>query len=136
MPQNVTAFKVTPPSGIDCIIVVNWNPPINADASLIEQYMVESPSGNHTTTTTKIAVALFIHHCEVGANTYIKIHAIDSCGRNGVSSDDNITDLIRVANNSLEGVTTQQIPTTDVQSKFNNGVWSSSRNIGKLYTKH
>ena len=121
MPQNVTAFKVIPPSGNDCIIVVNWNPPINAkpNTSLIQQYVVviESPSGNHTTTTTKIAVALFIHHCEVGANTYIKIHAIDSCDRNGVSSDNNITDLLEVANKTLGSITTQQIPTTEEQRK-------------------
>ena len=110
----MSAFKVIPSSGDDCIIVVNWNPPSNANTSLVKQYMVESPSGNHTTTKTAIAVALLIHHCNVEADTLIRIHAIDSCDRNGASSNNNITELLEVANSSI---TTEQSPTTKDQRR-------------------
>ena len=117
MPQDVTAIKVTPSTGDVCIIVVNWNPPSNVNISLVEQYMVESPSGNHTTTKTAIAVALLIHRCNVGADTLIRIHAIDPRSRNGASSDNNVTELLEVANNSSGSITTEQSPTTRDQCR-------------------
>ena len=118
IPQDVSAFKVTPSSGDDCIIVVNWNPPSNANTSLVKQYMIESPSVDYMTTKTAIAVALLIHQCEVGSNTHIRIHAIDSCNRNGTSSDNIITDLLETTNNSSGGVTTQQNPIAEGLGKL------------------
>jgi hypothetical protein len=112
MPQNVTAFEITPPPGDNCIIVVNWNPPNNTNTSLVKQFKVESPAGNFTTNTarTEIAVALVAHHCEDGSNARIKIQAIDSCGRDGASSSDSIvivTELLAEENSS--SVTTQHL---------------------------
>ena len=110
MPQNVTAFEITPPPGDNCIIVVNWMPPNNTNISLVEQYKLESPAGNFITKTarTEIAVALLAYHCEDESNARIRIHAIDSCRRNGASSNDSIvivTELIE--RNSSLSVTTQ-----------------------------
>ena len=111
MPQNVTAFEVTPPPGDNCIIVVNWMPPNNTNISLVKQYKLESPAGNFITYTarTEIAVALLAHHCENGSNARIRIHAIDSCDRNGASSNDSIViaELIERNVNSSSSVTTQ-----------------------------
>ena len=118
-PQGVSAIKVIPPSEDDCIIVINWNPPSNVNTSLVKQYMVESPSGNQTTTA--IAVALLIHHCVVGSDTHVRIHAIDSCDRNGFSSDNVISELLEASSNSSGIVTTQDIvtPTTSGLRELN-----------------
>ena len=110
MPQDVTAFEITPPPGDNCIILVNWIPPSNTNSSLVKRYNLESPAGNFITKTarTEIAVALLAHHCENGSNARISIHAIDSCGRNGASSNDSIvivTELLE--RNSSSSVTTQ-----------------------------
>ena len=112
MPQDVSAFKVTPPLGYDCIIVVNWNPPSNADASLVERYMVKSPSGNFTTTRTAVSV---IYDCEVESNAQIGIHAVDSCGRGGASSQNILVKLLETSSNSSGSVTTEQNPITEEQ---------------------
>ena len=69
--------------------------------SLVKQYMVQSLSGNHTTTA--IAVALLIHHCAVGSDTHVRIHAKDSCDRDGFSSDDVIS-----ASSNSSGIITMQ----------------------------
>ena len=107
----MTAFEITPPPGDNCIILVNWIPPGNTNSSLVKQYRLESPAGNFVTKTprTEIAVALLAHHCENGSNARISIHAIDSCGRNGASSNDSIvivTELLADRNFS-SSVTTQ-----------------------------
>ena len=117
IPQDVTAYIVTPSSGDDCIIVVSWKPPSNINMTLLRHYMVESLSGNFTTTKPAIAVALVNNHCqpELLMNTSIRIHAIDYCDRNGASSDNVITKLLEVARNSTGSVTihsTQTEPTT------------------------
>ena len=109
MPQNVTAhvFEIPPPPGDNCIIVVSWIPPNNANSSLVKQYKLESPAGNFITKTprTEIAVALLAHHCENGSNARISIHAIDSCGRNGASSNDSIVTVTELLDSSI--ITTQ-----------------------------
>ena len=117
MPQDVTAFEITPSPGDNCIIVVNWNSPSNANTSLVKQYKLESPAGNFTTKTarTEIAVALLAHHCKNESDAYIRIHGIDSCGRNGASSNDSIviiTELLEGTNNSLLSITTQHMNPT------------------------
>jgi hypothetical protein len=110
MPQKVTAFEITPSSpGDNCIIVVNWIPPINTNTSLVKQYKLESPAGHFTTKEprTEIAVALLAHHCEDGSNARIKIHAIDSCNRSGASSNDSIVIVTELLADS-SSVTTQR----------------------------
>ena len=110
MPRNVTAFEITPPPGDNCIILVNWIPPSNTNSSLVKRYNLESPAGNFTTKTTrtKIAVALLAHHCENGSNARISIHAIDSCGRNGASSNDSIVIVTELLNSSSSVTTVTQ----------------------------
>ena len=74
--------------------------------------MVESPSGNVTTTRTTVSV---IYDCEVESNAQIRIYAVDSCDRNGPSSDNIISELLETTNNSSGIVTTQHgiiTPTT------------------------
>ena len=107
MPQHVTAFEITPSPGDNCIIIVNWFPPSNANTSLVKQYKLESPAGNFTTNTarTEIAVALLAHHCEDESNSRIRINAIDSCGRSGASSNDSIVKITEFLDSS--SVTTQ-----------------------------
>ena len=108
IPQDVSAFEVTlPSSGDNCIIVVNWNPPINANISLVKRYTVESSS--------------VIFHCQVELNAEIEIRAIDSCGRGGASSSDNIIAIVDVLEtaNSSKSVTTDQPSTTDEQRWLN-----------------
>ena len=107
VPQHVTAFEITPPPGDNCIIVVNWMPPSNTNSSLVKQYQLESPAGNFITKTarTEIAVALLAHHCEHGSNARISIHAIDSCGQNGASSNDSIVTVTELLDSLT--VTTQ-----------------------------
>ena len=120
IPQDVTAYKVTPSSGDDCIVVVNWKPPSNINMTHLKHYMVESPSGNFTTTKTANAAALLIHHCRVKSNTSITIHAIDRCDRNGVSSDNITIELLGLPSNPSR--TTEAKPE---QHEFKNGMYIS-----------
>ena len=112
IPQDVSAFKVSPSSEGNCIIVVNWNPPSNANTTLVKQYMVESPFGNLTTMKTAVSV---IYDCEVESDAQIGIYTVDSCDRDGASSDNSIAELLETTNNS-SGIVTMQpgiiIPTT------------------------
>ena len=74
--------------------------------------MVESPSGNFTTTRTAVSV---IYDCEVELNAQIEIHAVDSCDRNGTSADNTISELLDTKNNSSGIITTPRViipPTT------------------------
>ena len=125
-PQDVTAFEITPPPGDNCIILVNWMPPNNTNTSLVKQYKLESPAGNFITKTprTKIAVALLAHHCENGSNARISIHAIDSCGRNGASSNDSIVTVTEVLDSSI--ITTQH-------SIFTPGGLGDQRELANYY---
>ena len=106
-------FEIPPAPGDDCIIVINWMPPNNTNISLVKQYQVEleSPAGNFITKTarTEIAIALLAHHCENGSltNARVSIHAIDSCGRNGASSNDSIVTVTEILDSSIVTTATQ-----------------------------
>ena len=78
----------------------------------MKHYVVESPSGNLTTTKTAVSV---IYDCEIESNAQIRIYAVNSCDRDGASSDNTIAELLETTNNSSGSVTTQHsiiTPTT------------------------
>ena len=108
MPQDVSAIKVTPPLEDSCIVVVNWNPPSNANTSLVKKYVVESPSRNLTTTVTIDSV---VYECGMESSHQVRIHAIDSCDRSGASSDSTIAELLQVT----RSVSTSQSSATEEQ---------------------
>ena len=110
MPQNISASKVTPPSGDDCITVVNWTPPGNINANLVKHYTVESPNINSTTSATTVCI---IYSCEAESNAQIGVRAMDYCGRDGAASDNLLAELLQVSSNSSRSVTTEQSPTAE-----------------------
>ena len=93
VPQGVLAIKISPPSDLEenCVIIVNWNPP---NTSLVKEYMVESPSGNLTTTMTVDSV---VYDCEMESSDQVRIHAVDFCDRSGASSVNTIAGMLAVA---------------------------------------
>ena len=106
IPQDVSAIKVTPPSEDNCIVVVNWNPPSNANTSLVKKYTVESPSRNLTTTMTVDSV---VYECEMESSDQVRIHAVDFCDRSGAISDSTIAQLLEVTGS----ITTSRNPATE-----------------------
>ena len=110
MPRGISALKVTPPSGDDCITVINWNPPGNINANLVKRYTVKSPTINSSTSTTAVCI---IYNCEVESDAQIGVRAVDYCDRDGAASDNPLAELLQASSNSSRSVTTEQTPTTE-----------------------
>ena len=110
MPRDISASKVTPPSGDDCIAIVNWNPPGNINANLVKRYTVESSNINSTTSTTAVCI---IYNYEVESDAQIGVRAVDYCDRDGAASDNPLAELLQASSNSSGGATTEQSPTTE-----------------------
>ena len=110
VPRDISASKVIPPSGDDCITVVNWNPPSNINANLVKRYTVESSNINSTTSTTAVCI---IYNCEVESDAQIGVSAVDYCDRDGAASDNPLAELLQASSNSSRSVTTEQSPTTE-----------------------
>lgn len=77
------------------MIVVRWKPPNTAESS-IQHYVIDSPSGSFITRNTSIEIALLVYHCEV--ETYIRIHAVDYCDRNGLQTNGILAQLLTSTN--------------------------------------
>lgn len=99
IPQRVTADRKTAPSNIHCVVLVQWDPPNNAAETLVKYYIVDFQSGTFVTTMTSVLV-------QCGADSYIRIHAVDECDREGPSTDDTLAEL-------LELVDSTSVPATE-----------------------
>lgn len=110
MPQNVTANMIASPSE-DCVILLQWMPPSVAESS-VNHYVIDSSSGCFITRHTSVETALLIHHCN--DTTYIRIHAVDYCDRDGPSTND-VLGLLLV-NTTLPPVTVSRNATGSTQS--------------------
>jgi hypothetical protein len=108
IPQNVTANRI-PLTSDDCVILLRWMPPSVAESS-INHYIVDSPAGRFTTRDTSALITLLIHHCNI--TTYIRISAIDFCGRGGPSTNDTLRQLLIGPSDSTTWPVTAT-PTTD-----------------------
>jgi hypothetical protein len=80
----VTANWIAPVSD-DCVILLQWMPPSVAESN-VDHYVIDSPAGIFTTRDTSLVITLLIHHCN--SSTYIRIHAVDYCDRDGPSTND------------------------------------------------
>lgn len=110
MPQNVTANMIAS-SPEDCVILLQWMPPSVAESS-VNHYVIDSSSGRFITRDTSVEIALLIHHCN--RNTYIKIHAVDYCDRDGPSYNDLLGLLL--TNTTLPPVTESKYAIDNTQS--------------------
>ena len=86
IPQNVTANMIASSSD-DCVILLQWMPPSGAESS-IDHYVIDSPAGIFITRDASVEIALLIHHCN--STTYIRIHTVDYCDRDGPSTNDTL----------------------------------------------
>ena len=93
----MTAVKVVSVPVDDCVIIVQWMPPIVAESS-VKHYVVDSPSGSVITRNTSIRIALLVHHCKV--DTYIRVHAVDHCDRNGSSTNGILAQVLTATHNT------------------------------------
>ena len=87
IPQNVTANIRIALASEDCVILLQWMPPSVAESS-VNHYVIDSSSGRFITRDTSVEIALLIHHCN--STTYIRIHAVDYCDRDGPSTNDTL----------------------------------------------
>ena len=110
IPQNVTADIIASTSD-DCAILLQWMPPRIAESS-VNHYVIDFPSGSFTTRDTSIAITLLIHHCD--STTYIRIHAVDYCGRDSPSTNDMLGLLL--TNTTLPPVTESRNTTDSNQT--------------------
>ena len=110
IPRNVTADIIASTSD-DCVILLKWMPPITAESS-VNHYIIDSPSGGFTTRDTSVEITLLIHHCN--SATYIRIHAVDYCGRDSPSTNDMLGPLL--TNTTLPSVTESRYTTDNNQS--------------------
>ena len=112
IPQSVTADIIaSTPDSEDCAILLHWMPPSIAKSS-VQHYVVDSPAGRFITRDTTVEITLLIHHCN--NNTYIRIHAVDYCDRDGPSTND-VLGLLLV-NTTLPPVTASRNATDSTQS--------------------
>ena len=100
MPQNIQA-SISTPSRVDCMILLQWDLPIEVTASFISHYIVDFKSGTWTISPQSTTAALTIENCNLNAT--IGIHAVDICGRQGARAQvDIIKNVLQEAGNVTE----------------------------------
>ena len=110
IPRHVTADIIALRSD-DCAILLQWMPPSVAESS-VKHYVINSPSGSFITRDTAVEITLLIHHCN--DSTYIRVHAVDYCDREGPSTNDTLGLLL--SNSTLPPVTGSSNATGSTQS--------------------
>ena len=87
MPQNIRAL--IPPSVDGCVILLQWDQPVNVTTSFISHYIVDFESTMPVISPQSVAAL----NCNL--NVTVGICAVDMCGRQGARADILLKDVLQ-----------------------------------------
>ena len=64
-----------------CVILAEWNPPLNTEKEDVAFYMIQYPSGNMNSTASEVSFLVRIPTCT--QDIEIRVSAVNRCGREG-----------------------------------------------------
>ena len=111
VPQSISATEISRPIDTLCIILVQWDPPANSDASDIDQYIVYVPSRNIEVTVSSSSPLTTLTVMNCGDDIRIQVAAVNR-GCVGMNSSEVPLILLDIPNAS----TTNGSGTTEVGS--------------------
>ena len=116
VPRNVRAAEVSPPTESICIILVQWDPPTNAEQSDIDRYIVYVPSRGIVDIESSAISVLRIPNCRNGIG--ILVAAVNRIGCMGQNSSEVQPSLLfdnlqTTAQATEDAQTTEEAQTTE-----------------------